>query len=57
MLEGRARRALGRAAYVVAQAGAGLTTRRVTGLVDGQTPLFELRGAWLDLALGAGVSF
>jgi hypothetical protein len=57
VLEGRARRALGRAAYVVAQAGAGLTTRRVTGLVDGQTPLFELRGAWLDLALGAGVSF
>src|SRR5207249_3883725 len=57
LLETRARRALGRAGFVVAEAGVGETTRRVTGLVDGQTALFELRGPWLQLGLGAGWSF
>ena len=50
-LEVRARRAFGRAAFVVAEAGAGAMTRRVTGLVDHQTTLFELRGPWVELAL------
>jgi hypothetical protein len=56
-LDGRARLALGRSAAVVVDVGGGYTTRRVTGLLDGQTPLFELRGPWLALGLGAGVSF
>jgi hypothetical protein len=43
--------------FLLAEAAAGFTTRRVTGLVDGQTPLFELRGPWLTLGLGAGATF
>jgi hypothetical protein len=56
-LAARVRRSIGRGASVVAEAGVGTTTRRVTGLVDGQTPLFELTGPWLELGLGAGWAF
>lgn len=56
-LTARARRAIGRAAFVVAEAGAGETTRRVVGLVDQATPLFELRGPWFTLGVGAGLTF
>jgi hypothetical protein len=57
VLAGRVRLALGRSAALAAGAGAGFTTRRVTGLVDGQTALLELRGPWLVLDLGAAWSF
>jgi hypothetical protein len=49
--------AVGRAGFVGAEAGVGLTTQRVTGLVDGQATLFALRGPWLAFGLGGGVSF
>jgi hypothetical protein len=57
VVEARVRRAVGRAGYAVAEAGVGVTTRRVTGLVDMQSTLFELRGPWLQLGLGAGLVF
>jgi hypothetical protein len=53
----RVRRDVGRAAFVGAEVGVGFTTQRVTGLVDGQATLFELRGPWLALGLGAGLLF
>jgi hypothetical protein len=53
----RARRAIGRTGFVAAEAGVGVTTQRVTGLVDGQTALFELRGPWVAFGLGAGLAF
>jgi hypothetical protein len=53
----RARRVIGRAGFVGAEAGVGFTTQRVTGLVDGQTALFELRGPWVAFGLGAGLAF
>jgi hypothetical protein len=56
-LGARARLALGRAASLVAEASGGFTTRRVTGLIDDQTRLFELGGPWLALGLGVGWSF
>lgn len=56
-LAARARVALGRGVSLVADAGAGYTSRRVNGLVDMQSTLFELRGPWLALGVGAGVAF
>ncbi len=56
-LGARGRCALSRRVFVVAAATAGLTTRRVSGLVDGQTALFEIRGPWLSLAAGVGAAF
>jgi hypothetical protein len=56
-LGARGRCALSRRWFVVAAATAGLTTRRVTGLVDGQTALFEVRGPWLSLGAGLGAAF
>jgi hypothetical protein len=57
VVEARVRRALGRTAYVAAEAGGGYTLRRVSGLVDGEAELFQLRGPWLALGLGAGLTF
>jgi hypothetical protein len=56
-LGARGRCALSRRWFVVAAATAGLTTRRVSGLVDGQTALFEVRGPWLSLGAGLGATF
>jgi hypothetical protein len=56
-LGARGRRALSRRVFVVAAATGGLTTRRVSGLVDGQTSLFEVRGPWLSLGAGLGATF
>jgi hypothetical protein len=53
----RARRALGRAAFVSLEVAGGTVTRRVVGLVDGQTPLFEIDGPWALAGLAAGVAF
>jgi hypothetical protein len=53
----RASFALADGLFLLADASGGLTTRRVTGLVDGASPLFELRGPWLALGLGAGATF
>ena len=56
-LGARGRCALSRRVFVVAATTGGLTTRRVSGLVDGQTALFEVRGPWLSLAAGVGATF
>jgi hypothetical protein len=53
----RVSRAVGRAGFVGVEAGVGLTTQRVTGLVDGQATLFQLRGPWLASGFGAGLAF
>jgi hypothetical protein len=53
----RGRCGLGRSSFVQGEAAGGLTSRRVSGLVDAGSPLFELRGPWLSLGLAGGVSF
>jgi hypothetical protein len=53
----RARRTLGRAAFVAVEAAGGAVTRRVVGLVDGQSTLFEIDGPWAMAGLAAGVVF
>jgi hypothetical protein len=56
-LAGRVECALARRMFLLAEASGGLTTRKVTGLVDGQSTLFALAGPWLSMGLGAGASF
>jgi hypothetical protein len=53
----RARRALGRAAFASLEVAGGTVTRRVVGLVDGQSTLFEIDGPWALAGLAAGVVF
>jgi hypothetical protein len=53
----RARRALGRVAFVSLEVAGGAVTRRVVGLVDGQTTLFAIEGPWTLAGLAAGFAF
>jgi hypothetical protein len=53
----RGRRTLGQTGFVEFEAGSGLVTRRVVGLVDGQSTLFEIQGPWALIGLSAGVVF
>jgi hypothetical protein len=53
----RARRALGRAAFVSLDVAGGAVTRRVVGLVDDQSPIFEIAGPWALAGLSAGAVF
>jgi hypothetical protein len=53
----RARRDLGRFAFVSLDVATGYVTRRVVGLVDGDQPIFEVRGAWALAGLTGGVTF
>jgi hypothetical protein len=53
----RGRRALGGAGFVALDASGGFVTRRIVGLLDGQTSIFEVRGAWALVGLSAGVAF
>jgi hypothetical protein len=52
-----ARRALGRVAFVSLEVAGGAVTRRVVGLVDAQSPLFEIDGPWALAGLAAGFVF
>jgi hypothetical protein len=53
----RARRSLGRAAFVSLDVAGGAVTRRVVGLVDGASPIFEIAGPWALAGLSAGATF
>jgi hypothetical protein len=53
----RARLGLGDAGFVALSAGSGFVTRRIVGLVDGATPIFEVRGAWALVGAAAGLDF
>jgi hypothetical protein len=48
------RRLVGRAVFVQLEAEGGLTTRRIVGLLDGDSPLFQVAGPWASLGLGGG---
>jgi hypothetical protein len=53
----RVRRALGQSGFVELEAGGGLVTRRVVGLLDGRSPLLEVQGPWALAGLAAGLVF
>jgi hypothetical protein len=53
----RARRDLGKRAFIGLEVASGYVTRRLVGLVDEDRPLFEVRGAWALAGLAAGASF
>jgi hypothetical protein len=56
-LTARIERMLATRAFVLVEAGSGLTMARVTGELDFFAPLFAMRGAWLALGVGAGAAF